>query len=148
MNITPNTNDNCLPQRPDRCVIVVDQDLPAGRSANAAAVIALTIGARHPFLVGDPLIDASGFNHPGLIPIGIPVLAAAQEVLPEIRRKGLSLGCDVVDFPVEGQQTTNYQNFRGAVAAIEPDAIQYSGVALIGQKKEIGKIVGHLKLLK
>jgi len=134
--------------QPDRCVIVLDQALPAGRRANAAAVIALTIGARHPGLVGEPLSDASGFPHPGLIPIGIPVLAAEQEVLPEIRRKALSSGCDVVDFPVEGQLTTDYQVFRQAVAAIPADEISYNGVALIGNKKEIGKIVGHLKLLK
>ena len=44
----------------DRCVIVLDRDLPIGRAANAAAVIALTIGQRHPALVGDPFLDASG----------------------------------------------------------------------------------------
>lgn len=133
---------------PSRCTIVVDKNLPAGWSANAAAVIALTIGQRHPLLVGEPLIDASGFNHPGLIPIGIAILSASQEELPEIRRKGLETGCDVVDFPVEGQQTTNYQMFREAVAAARPESIHYAGVALVGQKKEISKIVSHLGLLK
>ena len=29
---------------PGRCAIVVDQSLPGGRAANAAAVIALTMG--------------------------------------------------------------------------------------------------------
>jgi hypothetical protein len=122
--------------------------LPAGRSANAAAVLALTIGQRHPALVGEPLIDASGFHHPGLIPIGIAVLAASQEELCEIRQNGLETGCDVVDFPVDGQQTTNYQTFQEAVAATLPDALRYVGVALIGGRREINRIVGRLKLLK
>ncbi|MGE5776459.1 MAG: DUF2000 domain-containing protein, partial [Chloroflexota bacterium] len=122
----PNTNG-----LPTRCVIVVDKELPAGWSANAAAVIALTIGQRHPDLVGEPLVDASGFQHPGLIPIGITILAASQEELSGIRQKGLETGCDVIDFPVQGQQTTNYQTFREAVAAIQPDSLQYVGVALV-----------------
>jgi hypothetical protein len=142
-------NDNVfLPTPPNRCVIVIDQELQSGRAANAAAVIALTIGARHPVLVGEPLVDASGFRHPGLIPIGIPVLTGSQKELFDIRQKGLSAGCDVIDFPVEGQQTKNYQFFQEAVAAIEPEALNYVGVALVGQKKVISKIVGELTLLK
>jgi hypothetical protein len=133
---------------PTRCVIVVYQDLPSGRAANAAAVMALTIGQRHPNLVGEPLIDASGDSHPGLIPIGIAVLVAPQVELSEIRHKGIRAGCDVIDFPLEGQQTTDYQAFRDAVATSEPEALRYVGVALVGQKKEIRKITGHLTLLK
>lgn len=133
---------------PTRCIIIVEKELSNGWSANAAAVIALTIGQRHPGLVGEPLVDASGFQHPGLIPIGITVLAAPQEELQGIRQKGLEIGCDVVDFPVQGQQTTNYQTFREAVAATQPDSLHYVGVALVGQKREISKVVGHLKLLK
>ncbi|TCL68508.1 hypothetical protein EDC14_101348 [Hydrogenispora ethanolica] len=133
---------------PTRCVIILDQELPVGRAVNAAAVIALTIGQRHPVLVGEPLVDGAGFAHPGLIPIGIAVLAASRSELGEIRRKGLETGCDVIDFPVEGQQTTDYQAFREAVAGIEPEAIQYAGVALVGQKKAVRKIVGNLGLLK
>lgn len=148
INNAANNSGTSLQIPPTRCVIVVYQDLPSGRAANAAAVMALTIGQRHPNLVGEPLIDASGDIHPGLIPIGIAVLVAPQGELSEIRYKGMRSGCDVIDFPVEGQQTTNYQAFRDAVAASEPKVIRYVGVALVGQKKEIRKITGHLKLLK
>ena len=97
------------PAVPERCVIVVDNALPAGLAANAAAVVALTVGQRHPGLVGAPLIDASGGVHPGLIPIGIAVLGASQEELAAVRHKAMATTkCDVVDFPVQGQQTTNY----------------------------------------
>lgn len=85
-----------------RCVIVVDRDLPRGRLANAVAVIALTVGQRHPVLVGAPLVDGAGFAHPGLIPIGVTMLAASRDELPAIRRQALATGCDVVDFPVTG----------------------------------------------
>ena len=60
-----------------RCVVVLNQDLASGKAANAAAVIALTLGQRHPGLVGHTLSDAYGQQYPGLIPVGIPVLSAA-----------------------------------------------------------------------
>lgn len=132
---------------PTRCVIVVDRDLPRGRLANAVAVIALTVGQRHPMLVGEPLVDGTGFAHPGLIPIGVALLAASRDELPAIRDRALAAGCDVVDFPVDGQQTKDYQTFRDAVAALAPEVISYTGVALVGQKKDISKIVGKLDLL-
>jgi len=132
---------------PDRCAIVLDRDLPIGQAANAAAVIAVTIGQRHPVLVGEQLVDASGFTHPGLIPIGIAVLATSRDDLPDLRRKGLEAGCDV-DLPAAGQRTTNYQAFREMVAVVEAQDLEYVGIALIGGKKQIGKIVGRLALLK
>jgi hypothetical protein len=133
---------------PERCVIVVDVDLPAGRAANAAAVIALTVGQRHPSLVGAALIDASGVEHPGLISIGITVLAANTGELSSVRARGLEAGCDVIDFPVQGQQTTNYAAFSEAIARLATPELRYVGVAIIGAREPIKKIVGNLALLK
>ena len=133
---------------PGRCVIVVDDALPPGRAANAAAVLALTIGQRHPGLVGAPLVDASNHAHPGLIPIGIAVLAGAQDALASVRSRGLEAGCDVVDFPLQGQQTTDYQAFRDVVATVPTQDLRYVAVALVGARKPIGRIVGNLGLLK
>ncbi|WP_240475735.1 DUF2000 domain-containing protein [Herbaspirillum rhizosphaerae] len=133
---------------PQRCVIIVDAALPVGKAANAAAVIALTIGQRHPELVGPALVDADGCAHPGLIPIGIAVLAASRDELAGIRAKGVESGCDVVDFPVQGQETTNYQAFCDAVANMATSDLGYLGVALIGEKKPISRIVANIGLLK
>ncbi|MFL9879579.1 DUF2000 domain-containing protein [Herbaspirillum rhizosphaerae] len=133
---------------PQRCVIIVDAALPVGKAANAAAVIALTIGQRHPELVGPALVDADGCAHPGLIPIGIAVLAASRDELTNIRAKGVEIGCDVVDFPVQGQETTDYQAFSDAVRKVATIDLGYLGVALIGEKKPISRIVANIGLLK
>ena len=97
--------------RPDRCVMVMNDAVEGGYLANAIAVIAQTVGQRHPYFVGTPLVDASGVSHPGLIPIGIPMLKCNKEQLAELRTKALEKGCDVVDFPIQGQQTKNYGEF-------------------------------------
>jgi hypothetical protein len=133
---------------PDRCAIVVDSELPLGRLANAIAVVALTLGQRCPALVGEPLVDRSGFSHPGLIPVGITVLGASQEELPRLRWKAIECGCDVIDFPVQGQQTNDYAEFRKAVASIATEMMQYTAIALVGQKKQVHSVTSALRLLR
>jgi hypothetical protein len=131
-----------------RCAIVVDAGLPPGKAANAAAVIALTLGKRHPHLAGPDLVDASGQAHPGLIPIGIAVLAAPTGDLGEVRAKALKNGIDVVDFPSQGQQTNDYAEFGARVRAIPTTDLTYVGIGLYGTCKAVGRLVGKFSLLR
>jgi hypothetical protein len=131
-----------------RCVIVIDKSLDIGRAANAAAVLALTVGQRHPLLVGAPLIDAAGQRHPGLIPFGIAVLGGTTEEISALRARAGDAGCDVVGFPIQGQQTTSYESFLEAVSMIETGKLAYAGLALIGEKKPVSKLVANFGLLK
>ena len=133
---------------PRRCVIVIDKALPIGRAANAAAVIALALGNRHPHLSGPDLIDASGHAHPGLIPIGIAVLAANAADLSDVRARALKRSLDVVDFPCQGQQTTDYVEFGARVREVPAEHLAYVGVGLYGPRKDVGRIVGRFPLLK
>ena len=131
-----------------RCAIVVDSELPAGRAANAAAVIALTLGKLYPELAGADLIDASDFTHPGLIPIGITVLAAPAPDLASVRQKALKAGINVVDFPSQGQQTNDYREFGARVRGVAAEDLVYVGVGLYGTRKAVGKVVGKYSLLR
>lgn len=133
---------------PMRCVAVIDHALPIGHAANAAAVMALTMGKRQPHLAGGPLIDASGQPHPGLIPIGIPVLGAPVDDLPAVRDKAIAAGLEIVDFPVQGQQTTNYEEFQRLVSRTDPAELRYLGVMIYGTKKKVSRIVGRYSLLR
>ena len=36
------------PSRPERCVLIIDEVLPSGLAANAAAVLALSVGPPSP----------------------------------------------------------------------------------------------------
>ncbi len=133
---------------PERCAILVDAALPAGKAANAAAVIALTLGKRHPHLAGSDLVDASGYAHPGLIPIGISILAGAAADLRDVRAKALKNGIDVVDFPSQGQQTTDYAEFGLRVREVLTEDLSYVGIGLYGKRKSVGRIVGKFSLLE
>ena len=147
-NETPVNGEVNADEESNRCVIIVDDSLPIGRAANAAAVIALTLGKRHPGLAGVDLIDASGVAHPGLIPIGITVLGAPAGELVTLRERALSRRLDVVDFPAQGQETTDYAVFGASVAKVATSALVYVGVGIFGARKAVGKVVGRYALLR
>ena len=132
----------------ERCIIVVDEALPAGLAANAAAVLALTLGAREPGLVGADLIDADEEAHPGLIPIGLPVLRAPRDELGRLRARAGQAGLGVIDFPAFGQRTNDYDEVRDAVARTPTAALEYLGLALHGPRRAVSRLTGGLALLR
>jgi hypothetical protein len=83
-----------------------------------------------------------------LIPIGIPVLGAPADELPAIRGKAVAVGLEVVDCPVQGQQTNDYAEFQRLVRDIDSDALRYLGVMIYGTKKKVSRVVGRYSLLR
>ncbi len=136
------------PARPERYVLVLDEALPPGLAANAAAVLALSIGARFPGLPGPDLVDADAAVHPGLIPMGLPVLSAPADRLGALRATAFTAGLHVIDFPTAGQQTTDYTAFAAAVAETPTAALAYLGVALCGPSRAVRKLTGGFPLLR
>jgi len=132
----------------NRCVLVMDQNLEGGYLANAISVISLTVGQRHPYLVGDKLVDKNEIVYPGLIPTGIPMLCAPKDDLNKLRNEAIHKGCDVICFPVIGQKTKNYEEFKKNMAVLITEDIQYTGIAIIGDKKNVSKIVKNLNLIR
>jgi hypothetical protein len=129
-----------------RCVVVVDEALAPGLAANAAAVMAMTLGTKLPELIGEEFEDAAGERHPGLIMSGLPVLRAPGAALPGLRRRAIAAEVGVVGMPVFGQRTNDYDAFRAMVA--DTAAPDYLGLALYGPAKAVRRITGSLPLLR
>lgn len=129
-----------------RCVVILNTQLPVGKAANAAAVISLTLGQRHPEFVGPQLIDGSGKSHPGLIPVGIPILAASNEQLVSLVSECGERDFEAILFPVEGQMTVDYGAFCEAVRQIPTSDLQHLGLGIVGEKKALRKLTAKLKL--
>ena len=130
-----------------RCVVVVDHGLAPGLAANAVGVLALTLGARLPGLVGPDLIDADGGQHPGLIAQGLPVLAAPGEALPALRARAAGMGLGVIGLPSAAQETTDYGAFRDRVAELTGDELAFLGLLVYGPRRAVSKVTGRLSLL-
>lgn len=133
---------------PARCVIVVDEALPAGLAANAAAVLALTLGARAPGLRGPDIDDADGARLPGLIDRGLPILKAPAAHLAALRARAVEAGVEVIGFPRFGQATTDYEAFREHVARTPTAELDYLGLLFAGPKPTVNKLTGSLPLLR
>ena len=131
-----------------RSVIVVDADLAPGLAANAAAVLAVTLGAIRPELVGEDVHDADGVAHPGLIRTGLPVLRAAAEQLSALRPRAAAAQLGVIVLPAAGQATTDYDAFRAAVGATPTEDLGLRALALHGARREVARLTGSLALLR
>jgi hypothetical protein len=133
---------------PERCVIVLDEGLPPGLAANAAAVLAVTLGARAPGLLGADIEDADGGQHPGLIDRGLPILKAPLRELGAIRARAVEAGVAVVGFPRFGQETTDYAAYGERIAGTATAELHYLGLLISGPKRAVNRLTGSLPLLR
>ena len=95
---------------------MVDETLAPGLAANAAAVMAVTLGSKVPDLVGEDFTDGAGEPHAGLITTGLPVLRAPAAELRALRARALEAEVGVIGMPAFGHQTNDYEEFRALVA--------------------------------
>ncbi|HEX4214430.1 MAG TPA: DUF2000 domain-containing protein [Candidatus Dormibacteraeota bacterium] len=132
-----------------RTVIVVDRELPTGLAANAAAVVALSLGAALPHLPGGDFTDAAGETHRGLIPFGLPVLGARPSEMARLRREaGEHRDVVVVDFPALGHTTNDYEEFQQRVAGSPAEELLYAGIGLHGPFPVVRELTRRLSLLR
>lgn len=85
-------------ERERKCVMVVEEGLPAELAANAAGVLAFTLGREVDFAVGPSVLDGSGLRHVGITRIPIPVLRADGETLRRLRSEATGTELLAVDF--------------------------------------------------
>ena len=58
----------------EKCVMVIDENLPLGIIANTAAIMGITLGKEMPEVVGANVTDQSGNEHLGIIEFPVPIL--------------------------------------------------------------------------
>ncbi|MDT0300770.1 DUF2000 domain-containing protein [Streptomonospora wellingtoniae] len=149
--LEPDDIDIDTPTRglPVKWVMVVDRDLEPGLVANTASCLAAAVGRELPRMIGPGGFDASGGAHRGLPWTGCTVLGGDAAEVGGIRAKALSKsGLLVVDMPSLAQVCRVYSGYLEALAEAGADDIRYHGVALVGPRNKVDKIVGRLPLFK
>lgn len=135
----------------EKCVIVLDEQLPAGAAANTAAVLGVTLGMKIPDIVGADVFDGAGRAHAGIIQFPIPILKGSPDALSalyeKLREPDFS-GLIVVDFSDLAQKRKTYGEFVGKMANCPSEKLRYIGLALCGDKKKINRLTGNLPLLR
>ena len=131
-----------------KIVIVLAAARPAPTAANTAALLALSIGARHPEIIGEDIPDADGNIHRGISGVPVPVLTTPQRELAALAASAQDLGLDVVDFTSTAARARTYDGYTAAMAATPTTDLDYRGLAIIGDKKVVTSLTGALPLLR
>lgn len=130
-----------------RTALVIDEALPTGLAANAAAVLAATLGHRLEHLVGPDGTDAAGGIHAGITTVNLPVLAASADRLAALAHHARRLDLFVVGFTDVAQAQRTYDDYLAQLATTAPDALRFRGVAIHGPSKPVRTVTGSLPLL-
>lgn len=135
----------------EKCVMVIDKNLPSGIIANTAAIMGITLGKEMPEVVGANVTDLSGNEHPGIIEFPVPILKSSPEIIKTIREKLYQpdfQDLTVVDFSDLAQGCKTYDEFISKIGSVSESALQYLGLAICGPKKKVNKLTGSLPLLR
>lgn len=134
-----------------KCVVVMDEELPIGILINTAVILGMTLGKRMPEVIGPDVRDQSGHNHLGVMALTVPVLKGTKQIVKEIREKLYDdefkdVVC--VDFSSLGQGCKDYEEYTAKMALVNEGDLDYIGIALCGPKKKVNKLTGSMPLLR
>lgn len=135
----------------EKCVMVIDENLPLGIIANTAAIMGITLGKKMPEAVGADVTDQSGSKHPGIIEFPVPILRGSPEIIRQIREKLCQPGFQdltAVDFSDLAQGCKTYDEFIEKMGRVPESALQYLGIAVCGPRKKVNKLTGNMPLLR
>lgn len=137
-------------QPEQKCVMVIDANLPLGLIANTAAMLGISIGQLHPEIVGEDVTDGSGKEHPGISMVPISMLKGDEALLKDLRARLFEqefAGLTAVDFSDVAQKINVYADYAKKSAETPECEHNYFGIALFGDKKKINRLTGMLPLL-
>jgi len=134
-----------------KCVMVIDENLPLGIISNTAAIMGITLGKQMPDTVGSNVIDKTGNIHMGIIEIPVPILKGNNTSIKELRKKLYQPEFSdliVVDFSDVAQCCNTYADFISKISNVPEHELQYYGIAICGNKKKVNKLTGNMPLLR
>ncbi len=132
----------------EKCVMIIDEALPTGETANVAAILGITLGGKLPEVVGQSVVDGVGNFHMGVIKIPVPVLKADRETIRKLRLRLYEKPFEeltAVDFTDLAQGCKTYEEFVDKMSYTS--ALDYLGLAVYGDKRMVNKLTGSLPLM-
>lgn len=134
----------------EKCVMIIDEDLPIGLIANTTAVLGATLGKINNRIIGSDICDLDNNIHPGIVNIPIPILKANSQIIRELLDKTNNYldEISVIDFCNLAQSCKDYEDYTSKMKFTSEKTLNYSGICLYGNKKRINKLTGNLPLLR
>lgn len=134
-----------------KCVMIIDENLPLGVIANAAAIMGITLGKEIPEAVGADVYDKTGNRHPGIIEFPVPILKGSADIIKALCEKLYEpdfSDLTVVDFSDLAQGCKTYAEYIEKMKDVSGADLNYYGIAICGAKKKVNKLTGSMSLLR
>ncbi len=134
-----------------KCVLVIDETLPAGLLVNTAAILGISLGHLAPEYIGPDITDGSGLPHKGIVKQPVPILKGDRDCLRRLRTALYGQGFEdmtVVDFSDIAQACKQYEDYTTQAGSAQESSFSYLGLLLYGSKKKVNKLTGSLPLLR
>lgn len=132
-----------------KCVFILDASLPAGLAANTAAVLGTALRDKVDCLTGRDVTDADGMCHAAITQVAFPMLTAdADEIVRLHAQAREDAGLVVAGFTELAQRSRSYDDYAQAMAGTRSTELRYLGIALLGNRKKVASLTGHLALLR
>jgi hypothetical protein len=134
-----------------KCVVIVNEELPAGLAANTAAALGISLASVVEGLTGEDLEDGEGRIHAGITSIPIPILCLPPEELKKHYNALLESSHEdlrIIGFSRIAQGSRNYEEYAAKLKATSRNNIDYAGFCLYGPKKKINKLTGNIKMFR
>lgn len=138
-------------EQTEKCVMIIDEELPLGIIANTAAILGITLGKERPELVGTDVTDQNGRIHPGIIEFPVPILKGSAPVIRRLRERLYEPDFNeltVVDFSDLAQGCKTYGEFTEKMNRAAEADLRYLGIAVCGAKKKVNRLTGSMGLLR
>ena len=130
-----------------KSAIVIDENLPTGLLANAAACIATGLFKDESEAYG-PEIQGNDHVFIPITQIPILVLKKGKRDFEEILRRIDSTSLKVMIFTQEGQSTAKYEEYINRVTGKNLEDLSIVGIGMIGDDADVTKVAGDLPLLR
>lgn len=130
-----------------KSAMVIDESLPVGLLANAAACITTGLFRDQPEAYGSEIQGADHTFIP-ITKIPILILKKGQRDFSEILRRmqGTDLRCMI--FAKEGQSTADYHEYMRRVEGKKLSDLHIIGIGIIGEDAQVTKVAGDVPLLR
>lgn len=140
-----------MDRKNEKCVMLLEETLPAGLLANTAAIMGITLGKKLPEVVGTDVADRNGNIHLGIIEFPVPVLKASCDTIKALRERLYQpeyQELTVVDFSDLAQGCRTYNEFIEKMEQVPEETLEYLGIAICGPKKKVNQLTGSMPLLR
>jgi hypothetical protein len=130
-----------------KSAIILDETLPSGLLANAAACITTGLFREQADAYG-PDIHGADFTFLSITKVPILILKKGKRDVHEILRRIAETDLRTAIFTREGQSTASYDEYVRRVEGKHLADLQIIGIGLIGDDKQVTKVAGDLPLLR